>query len=339
MSEENNQNRQKKTVSTLNQRTYQISSTNNMIVCSYFTKLSNQSWGHKLLYSLAIMLISGSFYFFINSKIPIIDNNADNYFTSTSQQALVTYASSRGLNAILSTIEEMGLSLPIFGEVPVGNLIEPIDDLTERLSTIMLYSISSLGLQKIFMEISMVYSFKLIALCLLLLILALWIPFLNSLLSDFIFKTVLILLAIRFFLPLSALANSLIQEEFFEEKIQTNVQVLSSNSIKNEENSTRAKSTSELIFSVSYAKKLKEQSQKILSNGKEIVNALIQLTILYSSSFIIQVVLIPFLSFYFLLKFFDKMLTTKAEFELKSAIQPKTRLSNDKAEHKDINNL
>jgi hypothetical protein len=305
-------------------------------VSSLINKLCYQSLRFRLIYSIGILLICSCLYLFAVNKIPIIDNNADDYFTTTSQQALVTYASCRGLNAILSTVEEMGLDLPIFGEFPVGNLIEPLDDLTERLSTIMLYSISSLGLQKIFMEISVVYSFKLIAICLFVLILALWIPVINSLLSNFIIKIIVILLVMRFFLPFSALANSLIQKEFFDKNIQTNVQILSSISSKGEQNGPISKSTSDLIFSVSYANELKNQARRIIANGKEIVNALIQLTILYSSSIIIQVLFIPFLSFYLLLKFFDIFFTAKTTFELKPARQ--AILTDAKAEH-DVNKL
>jgi len=273
----------------------------------FITNLSTHSTKYKILYSFAIMLLSSSFYFFANNKIPLIDNNADNYFYKTSQQALATYATSRGLNAVLSTIEEMGLSFPIFGEVPVGNLIEPIDDLTERLSTIMLYSISSLGLQKIIMEISVAYAFKLISFCIFFILVCLWFTKFNTIVSNIVFKAIIILMILRFFLPLSSLVNNLIQEEFFNAQIEVNIQVLSSVSNKN----PTKKSNIESIFSVTYANEIKEKAHKIISNGKEIVNALIQLTILYVSSFIIQALVIPLLSLYILLKLFDKIILNK----------------------------
>jgi low affinity Fe/Cu permease len=74
------------------------------------------------------------------------DTKTDEHLTELSIKAGASYGIARGLNAIISVVQETEISV-IVATVSVGQVLDPINDLVEKLSTIMLISLSSLGLQ------------------------------------------------------------------------------------------------------------------------------------------------------------------------------------------------
>ncbi len=88
---------------------------------------------------------------------PWLDEKAEGYYEQAFARALVTFGLARALNGVISVIQGTELSLQPAGvgvTLAPGELIDPVNDLIERFSWVMLASSTSLGSQKILMDIS-----------------------------------------------------------------------------------------------------------------------------------------------------------------------------------------
>ena len=102
----------------------------------------------------------------------------------------------------------------------VGQALDPIDDMTERLSDILVTAITSLGIQKLVYEISVSLAPPILSIFLFILSILLW--FENDRLKSFqktIIRFALLITIARFCLPMSSIANEFVHEHFFENKI------------------------------------------------------------------------------------------------------------------------
>jgi len=75
---------------------------------------------------------------------------SQNYLDQVFGNALASYAATRGLNALVSIMQESSLSAGFFveGNVAIGQILDPANDLLERFSSLLLLSLASIGIQK-----------------------------------------------------------------------------------------------------------------------------------------------------------------------------------------------
>jgi hypothetical protein len=141
--------------------------------------------------------------------------------------------------------------------------------------------------------------------------------------EKFILGLIILVLAVRFFLPLSAVFNNYIYQHYFDKKIETKISDLKSytsdfdklrnfdlpkfeangfwNTVKN------------LLGFIKESLKLAWQKTKefsvavtqMVKNSPSMVNDLVILSGLYLAIFIIQVILLPLISFWALIKLFN----------------------------------
>lgn len=117
----------------------------------------------RLPLTILLLLSSIALYFLSGIKLPVLDTNADGYFEESIKGATLAYASVRGVNAVVSVLKESEIEVSPAGvgvNIAAGQILDPIDDMTERLSDVMVASIVSLGIQKIGYEIGSAISFK-----------------------------------------------------------------------------------------------------------------------------------------------------------------------------------
>jgi len=150
-----------------------------------------------------------------------IDENAGAYIDRTLKNALITFAVVRGLNAVISVIQDSELAVSPAGmgiTVAVGEVLDPVNDIIERFSWVMLAATTSLGIQKILMAIGAWLGFKvLLILALLVLLAGLWIPAFPRWRTAG-YKLIVLAVIARFIVPVSAIATSRIDDLFLEEK-------------------------------------------------------------------------------------------------------------------------
>lgn len=174
----------------------------------------------KLALSLACLLLVFSAY------TGLVDTVGREYTDKGFKRALVTFAIARSLNGVISVAQGTEVALQPAGigiNFTPGQILDPINDLIERFSWIMLASSTSLGLQKLLLTIFSSASFNLlISITLALWVVTLWWPRLNtSPVQPLIYRAAVLLLVVRFAIPLIAVGSELLFHTFLEEQYQS----------------------------------------------------------------------------------------------------------------------
>jgi len=136
-----------------------------------------------------------------------LDALAERYVETGFQRALATFAAARALNAILSTVQSASVSVGVGvgASVHPGAILEPIDDLVEQFSALMLAATISFAAQRLLIEIfgawpvSIFLSGALVAWCAL--------RWRGSALPAWLPKFALALLCLRLAMPVIALGS------------------------------------------------------------------------------------------------------------------------------------
>ena len=164
------------------------------------------------------------------------DRLAEAYTEQGMQRTLITFAVVRGLNGVISVAQgtEIAMSPAGVGLVLApGQILDPINDLLERFSWVVLASGTSLGIQRLLLEmVQSVWINAAISLLIVILLLLNWWPLLRGanqpeLLSNghgrhvavyksLLLRTLLIFLFLRFCVPLVAVINHLLYEQFLQ---------------------------------------------------------------------------------------------------------------------------
>ena len=240
----------------------------------------------------------------------ILDTQGKELIDKAFTQAIIVFGSAKALNAVISLAQGTELDLP-FLTVAIGQVLDPINDLVEQFSLIMLASMTSLGIQKILLGFVTNGWFNLL-LALNLIILNLWmfIRFKNDAnIRTLFFKITVVLVFLRFAVPLMGYVNEIAYEHFV--KPQYNIEQLNENiigvkeevskvtheTIKQKEEQSFLSKVTEKFDSNYYAQKI-EEYKKAADNSSEYIVDLIVV-------FMFQTIILP-LVFLMILYYFVK---------------------------------
>lgn len=269
------------------------------------------SASRKLLFTVLALLTSLALYAASFARLPVIDEQAESYFLESIQSATLAYATIRGVNAIVSVLKESRLELSPAGigvSLAAGQILDPIDDMTERLSSVVVTAIVSIGIQKIGYEIGKSVSFQVVAIALLFFIPAIWLNIRGyTRILKWILKGCLLLMLLRFMLPLSAMLSDTLYEGMLRPNIEAAVQNLSVVSSDQEALSSFEQNSGDGFFSsmsgsaTDKIKATREAFVKMVDNAENIIASLVSLTTAYAAIFIIQTLVLPLLMIWLLL--------------------------------------
>ena len=86
------------------------------------------------------------------SSSRVLDDYVDDYTSESIRNAALTYASARGINAVVSMLQssevEAGVGI-VSGSMTIGEVLDPLNDMIERFSTVMTWVLASLAAQKV----------------------------------------------------------------------------------------------------------------------------------------------------------------------------------------------
>jgi hypothetical protein len=259
---------------------------------------------------IAIILLATS-----GIKVPVLDSSADSYFEEAITKAGVAYATCRAINASVSIVKESNLQLEPAGvgvSLAVGQALDPIDDMTERLSDVLVTAITSLGIQKLVYAISVTVVPRIFAYCLLLLSLVILIK--NNRMTRvqlLLSRGMLLLVIARFCLPVSSIANTLLEKSYFSDQIaQANSELALGfaelDTIKDfslpEIDGVLGTIENSSTFLKQKSTEFKNALMYSLNNTGKIIDNLLQLMFLYVGIFLLQVILLPLLVFWVFMK-------------------------------------
>jgi len=158
------------------------------------------------------------------SSTRLLDNYVDEYTSDSIENAALTYASARGINALVSMLQsseiEAGVGF-VSGAMTIGEVLDPLNDLIERFSTVMTWVLASLAAQKVLLLLAS-HSLFLYLVAVLGVSCLLVLYFGSSTARNLLFRSFLVVAFVRFALGLAVALNSGADYLFLDQQIQDN---------------------------------------------------------------------------------------------------------------------
>ena len=79
---------------------------------------------------------------------PTLDALAENYLSDTIQSNLIVFGVVRSLNGVISVVQSAEVGVGVAG-VGLGEIFDPVNDLVERFSGLLLVTLTALGVQQV----------------------------------------------------------------------------------------------------------------------------------------------------------------------------------------------
>lgn len=237
-----------------------------------------------------------------------VDQQSEKYTGEAFKRALITFGIARGLNGVISVAQGTEVALHPAGlgvNFTPGQILDPINDLVEQFSWVMLASSASLGIQQVLLTISSTTVVTIIfILFLFLFLLVLWKPkLLSPELNKFFTLAVIFIVFIRFSVPLATLASEgiyrlFLQEQFKEatvslEKTREDISRISAeeNKAYTNEDEGLVEKAKRIFNSTSQSMSINRQIEKYQEIAAETTRHAINIIVV----FILQTILIPLL--------------------------------------------
>lgn len=143
------------------------------------------------------------------------ETNAGTQLSQMLRITLTVYAIARGLNAVISAAQGTELSIEPMGvglTLTPGQILDPLNDLIEQFSSVLLVASASLGIQKILLAVGdiEILRWAIAGFAAIVLLLLLWRK-LPDRWSSMLFKMVLIMTLLRLAIPVTIVASNQLQ--------------------------------------------------------------------------------------------------------------------------------
>ncbi|MEL7296181.1 MAG: hypothetical protein AAGJ86_00900 [Pseudomonadota bacterium] len=152
----------------------------------------------------------------------LADKISERYAADALERAFVTWAVARGLNGVISVAQGTEIALEPGGvgvKLTVGQVLDPVNDLIERFSSVMLIAASAIGLQNILLTITGSFGVSVfLGATALFALLVLWIPryAMRPRLRAFALRLFLISFVLRFTLPVLVIGSNVVFDQFLQ---------------------------------------------------------------------------------------------------------------------------
>ena len=172
----------------------------------------------KNLIAIAIVILVGL------SSARALDNYVDDYTSEAITNAAISYATARGINALVSMLQssevEAGVGI-VSGSMTIGEVLDPLNDMIERFSTVMTWVLASLAAQKILLLLASHQLFLyLVAVLGISALLLLYHGISQA--QSLVFRCFLVVVFLRFALGLAVALNSGVDYLFLDQQLQIN---------------------------------------------------------------------------------------------------------------------
>lgn len=166
-----------------------------------------------------------------------LDISSKQYIDKAFNRALITFGIAKTLNGVISVAQGTEVAIQPAGigiNLTPGQILDPVNDLVERFSWIMLASTTSLGIQKVFLTMSVWPAFNntLISFISLSLILLFIKTKKYAQIRILILRLSLLLIILRFAVPITGLANESIYHVFLENEYIESTQLLETTALQ-----------------------------------------------------------------------------------------------------------
>ena len=257
------------------------------------------------------------------SSFNTVDRYAEQEYDSLFERALITFALARTLNGLISAVQGTELALQPAGvgvTLTPGEVLDPVNDLVERFSWIMLGATLSLGVQQVLLDIGQWWGMK--TLVAVLGLAWLWFAWRRKPgeergrehFDKYLLRALVVVLFLRFAVPLAMIANEAIYELFLEERYQESTQVIETAGAELEKATaeTRDEAGEETGFLESIGRSFdstreslnfQERLDYMSERAAEVIEHLLQISVV----FIFQTGILPIAFLWLLLKLFQRL--------------------------------
>jgi hypothetical protein len=194
--------------------------------------LTQRAWTVRqwLLAALLVLVV-------ILSSLTTVDHIAEDRYESLFQRAFITFALARTLNGVISAVQGTELALQPAGvgvTLTPGQILDPVNDLVERFSWIMLGATISLGIQQVLLDVGPWWGLR--ALLAALGLIWMWLRLSRSSqmqnsagrTEHILLRLFIIVLFVRFAVPLALIANEALYDLFLESRYVESTQLIQS---------------------------------------------------------------------------------------------------------------
>ena len=256
---------------------------------------------NKWLISLVLLLAA------VLSVSPFMDQRASADYDKLFQRAFVTFALARTINGVISVVQGTEVALQPAGvgvTLTPGQILDPVNDLVERFSWIMMGATISLGVQNVLLDISAWWVIQILfALLAAWMLIRIWYPGQDSHVQRTLLKRVfLLMLFIRFAVPVMLIANDLLYQQVLEQRYQQSTEIISEagrelEQIKEEASEEESQDTDDsMLYSITRAWSstvnsidLSGRLKRMQAQAADVIEHLIQLSVV----FVLQTALLP----------------------------------------------
>ena len=173
---------------------------------------------------LKLLLAFGILVLVTLSSTRVLDDYVDDYTSESLKNAALTYATARGINALVSILQsseiEAGVGI-VSGSMTIGEVLDPLNDMIERFSTVMTWVLASLAAQKVLLLLAshtlFLYLVGVLGVSALLLLF-----FGSPQARNLLFRCFLVVVFVRFALGFAVALNSGVDYLFLEQQVQQN---------------------------------------------------------------------------------------------------------------------
>ncbi len=174
----------------------------------------------KVIITVLLLLLA----FFSVSKLLdtfSFDTFGEKYTEEGFTRSLAAFGIAKGLNGLISVVQGTEVAIEPVGVGVIltpGQILDPVNDLIERFSWVMLICTTSLGIQSILLTIFSSFFFSIaVSTTLFLIVLFIWNDQLESInLKNILYRLAAFLIILRFFIPLMAITNDGLYKAFLE---------------------------------------------------------------------------------------------------------------------------
>ncbi|NDY73958.1 hypothetical protein DO021_16060 [Desulfobacter hydrogenophilus] len=272
---------------------------------------------------IILVVIALTLFMLPGLKLPYLDQKAETYFSEAITKAGLAYSVCRIVNASVSVIKESQIQIEPAGlgvSLAAGQALDPLDDMTERASDIIVTAIVSLGIQKIAYELSVEFAPVLIAIFLIAFVIATILKSVRAkTIRDIILKSIVLIAVARLCLPTASIISSYLNGNYFSpEIIKVKDELAMSYPVIERLKDVRMPEINGVLGTVKNGfnfvgektADLKTSLKEMIQNMGSMVSNLLKLSSLYVALFVIQVVLLPVGIFWLLSRITNAFLWT-----------------------------
>ncbi|WP_300465296.1 hypothetical protein [Desulfobacula sp.] len=272
---------------------------------------------------IIIAVIALTLFMLPGLKLPYLDQQADTYFAEAITKAGLAYSVCRVVNASVSVIKESQIHIEPAGlgvSLAAGQALDPLDDMTERASDILVTAIVSLGIQKIAYELSAAFAPVLIAIFLIAFVMATMLKSVRAkTIREIILKSIVLIAVARLCLPTSSIISSYLNGNYFSPEItRVKDELAMSSPVMERLKDMRMPEIDGVLGTVKNGfnfvgektSDLETVLKEMIQNTGNMVSNLLKLSYLYVALFVIQVILLPIGIFWLLSRITNAFLGT-----------------------------